>query len=86
MSRDLWRRDGGKKMKDKKQVLLDSLSEEPEMVIATAYLYAKNYVNYGIDVTNAWNTAIQQNAALERANEKGYHDALKRQVESEETE
>jgi hypothetical protein len=59
-------------MKDKKQVLLDSLSEEPEMVIATAYLYAKNYVNYGIDVTNAWNTAIQQNAALERANVNGY--------------
>jgi hypothetical protein len=72
MSRDLWRRDGGAKMKDKKQVLLDSLSEEPEMVIATAYLYAKNYVNYGIDVTNAWNTAIQQNAALERANVNGY--------------
>lgn len=59
-------------MKDKKQVLLDSLSEEPEMVIATAYLYAKNYVNYGIDVTNAWNTAIQQNSALERANVNGY--------------
>jgi hypothetical protein len=65
--------------------LLDELSKMPDMVIATAYIEAINYTLYGVDVAEAWNTAIQQNAALEKAYEKGYHDALKRHVESEET-
>ena len=34
-----------------KQKLLDSLAEEPTMVISTAYAYAKNYVKYGEDIT-----------------------------------
>lgn len=52
--------------------LLDELSKMPDMVIATAYLHAINYTLYGANVTEAWNTAIQQNAALERAYAKGY--------------
>ena len=52
--------------------LLDELSKMPDMVIAAAYLEAINYTLYGVDVTKAWNTAIQQNAALERAYAKGY--------------
>lgn len=68
-------------MKDKKQIMLDELSKEPEMVTATAYLYAKNYVHYGEDVTKAWATAVQQNAILEKAYNKGYSDALKERKE-----
>lgn len=71
-------------MKDKKQVMLDELSKEPEMVIATAYLYAKNYVHYGEDVTKAWATAVQQNAILEKAYNNGYSDALKEREERKE--
>lgn len=63
-------------MKDKKQIMLDELSKEPEMVLETAYLYAKTFTTYGENVTKAWNTAIQQTAILERAYEKGYADAL----------
>lgn len=68
-------------MTDKKQIMLDELSKEPEMVIATAYLYAKNYVHYGEDVTKAWATALQQNAILEKAYNNGYSDALKEREE-----
>lgn len=63
-------------MKDKKQIMLDELSKEPEMVIATAYLYAKTYVTYGEDITKAWTTAAQQQTILEKAYNKGYADAL----------
>lgn len=68
-------------MKDKKQIMLDELSEEPEMVIATAYLYAKTFVRYGEDITEAWNTAVQQKAILEKAYNNGYSDALKEREE-----
>lgn len=64
-------------MKDKKQIMLDELSKEPEMVIATAYLYAKTYTAYGEDITKAWTTATEQQAILERAYNNGYADALK---------
>ena len=64
-------------MKDKKQIMLDELSKEPEMVIVAAYLYAKNYVSYGVDITKAWTTAVQQQAILERVYSYGYADALK---------
>ena len=48
-----------------KQKLLDSLAEEPTMVLSTAYVYAKNYVEYGEDITRAWTTAVQQTSILE---------------------
>lgn len=50
---------------DVKQQLLDKLSEEPLMVLSTAYAYAKNYVIYGEDITKAWTTAVQQASILE---------------------
>ena len=49
-----------------KQKLLDSLAEEPTMVISTAYAYAKNYVMYGEDITKAWTTAVQQASIMEK--------------------
>lgn len=53
-----------------KQKLLDSLSKEPAMVISTAYAYAKNYVNYGEDITKAWTTATQQESVLQKVRQK----------------
>ena len=64
-------------MKDKKQKMLDELSKESEMIIATAYLYAKTFVRYGEDITKAWNTATQQRVILEKAYNDGYADAVK---------
>lgn len=63
--------------------LIDELSKMPPMVIATAYLYAINFTLYGEDVTEKWVTATQQSAALEKAHERGYYDALQRHAESE---
>jgi len=62
---------------DSKQ-LLDDLSKMPLIVIATAYLYATNYTLYGEDVTEKWLTATQNASALEKAYQKGYHDAMER--------
>lgn len=56
--------------------LIDELSKMPPMVIATAYLHAINYTLYGEDVTEKWLTATQNAAALERAYQKGWYDAL----------
>lgn len=36
-----------------------------------AEMYAKNMVDYGVDVTKAWRTAIQQSYALEKAYVRG---------------
>ena len=63
--------------------LIDELSKMPDMVIATAYLYAINYTLYGEDVTEKWVSATQNARALEKAYREGYHDALQRLAESE---
>ena len=55
--------------------MLYVLSKEPIEVIETAYLYARTYVNYGEDITKAWDTATQNVAILEKAYSKGYVDA-----------
>ena len=65
--------------------LLDKLSEEPTMVLSTAYAYAKNYVYYGADVTKAWTTATQQSAILERVKHKAWteaYDSFKKDYET----
>ena len=66
--------------------LIDELSKMPPMVIATAYLHAINYTLYGVSVTEKWITATENASALEKAYNKGYYDALQRQVESRDKE
>lgn len=60
-----------------KQLILEKLSNMPEMLVLTAYLYAKNYIVYGEDVTKEWNTAVQQSAILEKVYNRGRNDVLK---------
>ena len=78
--------DWGKSIDDNvKQKLLDSLAEEPTMVISTAYAYAKNYVNYGVDITKAWTTAAQQASILDYVRTKAIaeaYDSFKKEYES----
>lgn len=64
-----------KKMDDARRQLLDKLSEESTMVLETAYVYAKNYVLYGADITKPWTTAVQQAAILEQVRVKAFTDA-----------
>ena len=68
-----------------KQKLLDSLAEEPTMVLSTAYAYAKNYVEYGEDITKAWTTAVQQASILEQIKIKAKteaYDSFKKEYEN----
>jgi hypothetical protein len=74
------------KLDDKSKMLIDELSKMPPMVIATAYLHAVNYILYGEDVTEKWETAMQNATALEKAYREGYNDALQRHAESEKQE
>ena len=70
---------------DVKQKLLDSLAEEPTMVISTAYAYAKNYVMYGEDITKEWTTVVQQVSILEKVREKAWveaYDSFKKDYET----
>lgn len=61
----------------KKDFMLKELENAPEMVLATAYLYAKNYCAYGEDITKAFVTATQQHAFIERVYMRAYEDAMK---------
>jgi LmbE family N-acetylglucosaminyl deacetylase len=68
-----------------KKQLVDRLSEEPPMVLATAYAYAKNYVNYGEDITKAWTTAVQQASIIEKVKQQTWtkaYDSFKADYET----
>ena len=58
----------------KKKILLDLLKNEPIEVVQLAYLYAKNYTKYGVNVIEDWVTATKQSYALEQAYLKGVYD------------
>lgn len=58
-----------------KEYMLDKLSEESDMVIATAYLYAVNMCKFGKDVTEKWMTAVTQSMALDEAYVRGRIDS-----------
>ena len=60
--------------KDRKQLMLEYLSHEPEQVVALAYMYAKNMYNYGVDVTKEIDSAVVQQAVLHNAYIKGRND------------
>lgn len=68
-----------------KKQLLDLLSEEPPMVLSTAYIYAKNYVQYGEDITKAWTTAVQQSSIIQEVRQKAWveaYDSFKKEYEN----
>lgn len=68
-----------------KQKLLDSLAEEPTMVLSTAYAYAKNYAEYGEDITKAWTTAVQQASVIQEVRQKAWieaYDSFKQEYEN----
>ena len=52
--------------------ILNQLSVLDIKILQIAYLYAKNYVEYGVDVTEKWVTACQNSKDLEKAHYDGY--------------
>ena len=66
--------------KSKKEVLLEELAKEDLQVLSLAYVYAKNFHMYGIDVTKAICSATENVAKLDIAYRKGYYDAMNNMV------
>lgn len=69
--------------------ILEELKNAPDMVLSTAYMYAVNYCQYGENITKEWTTAVQNQAALEKAYMHGRHDErellLRMEVQHENT-
>lgn len=65
----------------KRQELLALMKDMPFNTLALAYVYAKNYVEFGEDVTERWLTTTENVAALEKAYKRGYYDALQQSEE-----
>lgn len=75
----------GNAIEHTKQKLLDLLAKESTMVLSTAYIYAKNYVNFGVDITKAWTTAVEQLSILEQVQIKAQaeaYDSFKKEYEN----
>ena len=70
----------------RKKALIDLMKDLPLQTLQIAYLYARNYSEYGEDVTKTLATVAQNAAALEKAYRKGYYEGLKRKTESEDAE
>jgi hypothetical protein len=59
-----------------KERLLELLATKPKEFLALAYLYAENYLKYGEDVTEKWDTATRQSSILATAYHQGQHDLM----------
>lgn len=70
----------GTKLPYRLGILLPKLSEQ---VTSLAYLYAINISLYGIDVTEAYNTAVENAHNLEKVYQKAYYDAIRRLSEND---
>lgn len=57
-----------------REKIFEYFKNEPTDVLATAYMYAKNMNNYGVDITKALDTAIHQQAVIHQAYLKGMAD------------
>lgn len=55
-----------------KEQLAQWLVELDENVLQVAVMYAENYLKYGVDVTEKWNTAVRQQYSLEKAQRQGF--------------
>ena len=67
-----------------RETIIEELSKQPTMVLATAVMYARNMAAYGVSVVEQWKTAVQQCDALSKAERYGYAKAtenLKRKCE-----
>ena len=63
--------------------IVNELAEEykADKVYQLAMMYAKNIYVYGVDVTKAWESAVQNHMALEQAYMRGRQDEIDRFTE-----
>lgn len=60
-----------------KEQLAQWLVELDENVLQVAIMYAENYLKYGVDIAEKWDTATKQRWSLERAERYGYAEGRK---------
>lgn len=60
-----------------KEQLAQWLIELDENVLQVAIMYAENYLKYGVDIAEKWDTATKQRWSLERAERYGYVEGRK---------
>lgn len=60
-----------------RELLIRQLSTFNDMTLEVALMYAQTYLKYGIDVTEKWTTAVQNQAVLYEAERRGYCKAIK---------
>jgi len=73
------------KEQEANKTLIELLSKESVQVLQTAYVYAKNYVKYGEDVTKTWATATQQAYVMQEVRQKAWteaYDSFKKDYET----
>lgn len=58
--------------------ILDRFRGLPLWAVSMAYAYAYNIAQYGVDVSEKWETITQQEEMLKRAYGKGRYDEAKR--------
>lgn len=58
-----------------KSPYIQMLLDKDETTLKVAIMYAENYLKYGIDVTEKWQTAVAQSYAMHQARKQGYSDA-----------
>ena len=68
---------------DNAKQIVQEVAEEykGDMKHNLAEMYAKNMVDYGVDVTKSWQTATQQSCALEKAYIRGRQHEIDRFIE-----
>lgn len=64
--------------KERKLAYIQALADMPEIVIATAFACARCMVDYGVDVSEKWETVTHQRAALNMAYQRGRYDEQRR--------
>lgn len=60
-----------------KEQLAQWLVELDENVLQVAVMYAENYLKYGVDVAEKWNTATKQQWSLKEAERYGFAEGRK---------
>ena len=60
-----------------KEVLIKWLMRYDVLTIETAIMYAENYLKYGTDITQKWETATQNAYAIHNAEKRGYYDCMR---------
>jgi hypothetical protein len=56
----------------RKDAMFAEMRKESLSLITLAYMYAKNFAETGLNITERWTVALEQNELIQRVYDKGY--------------